>query len=56
VIGPLVFGAAPVRRALKRSLPLNGGRRLPGYVVDDAVNARHLVDDAVGNLGQQGVQ
>ena len=23
MIGPLVFGAAPVRRALKRSLPLN---------------------------------
>ena len=54
-MAPLVFGAVSVRRALKRSLPLNGGGRLPRDVVDNTVNARHFVDDAVGNLCQQGV-
>src|SRR6266513_1020402 len=35
------------------SLPLDGRGRLGGDVVGDAVDAAHLVDDAVGDLGEQ---
>ena len=35
------------------SLPLDGPRRFRGDVVDDAVDAAHLVDDAVGGAPQE---
>lgn len=41
------------RAARTRSLPLDGGGRLRGDVVDDAVDAAHLVDDAVRHRRQR---
>src|SRR3954468_2564430 len=38
-----------------RSLPLDGGWRFAADVVGDAVDAAHFVDDAAGNLLEQGV-
>ena len=34
-------------------LPLNGGGRLGGDIVDDSVDAADLVDDSVGDVGEE---
>src|SRR5450830_1420183 len=53
--------AAPAARCCapllnRRSLPLNRRRRLPRNVIHDAVDAPHLVDDAVRHFTEQGVR
>src|SRR5262245_48784719 len=56
---PPLFGARTGAHAMSRppspygsSLPLDGARRLGGYVVDHAVDALDLVDDAGGRAPQ----
>lgn len=42
------------KRSIRRELlPLDGGRRLGGDIVDATVDTLHLVDDTVGNTSQQ---
>ena len=38
---------------IKVLLPLYGGRGFGGYIVDDAVDFGHFVDDAVGDAGEK---
>jgi sortase A len=42
-----------IAEAIEPSLPLDRGWRLGRDVIGDAVDAAHLVDDAVGDLGQK---
>ncbi len=39
-------------QSFKNSFPLDGGRGLGGNIVDDAIDTRHLIDDADGNTIQ----
>src|SRR5436305_8665576 len=47
--------AGPLLRGLNESLPLDGRRRLRRHIVDDAVHAPHLVDDAARGAREQRV-
>src|SRR5215470_9806242 len=44
---------APCRTSYSRLLPLNRARRLAGHVIDHAVDARDLVDDAGRDRSQK---
>jgi hypothetical protein len=63
VLGPTVAGITLTPNAAfegsgepRLLLPLDGGGRLRGHVVDDAIDLRHLVGNTCGDAGKQVVR